>query len=439
MASFRSQLRDRTWTKAEYFISTNPSLVPIPALIEAFDSDDFYWAKALPAPAMVEMLHNSLCFGLYQSPLQPTDAESTKLGDDKKLIGFARLVTDFTTFSYLTDVWVHREYQGQGLGSWLVTCIQEVVQTMPHLRRNVLFTADWDRSVPFYEKWMNMKVVESKFGSAFYSQGHRFTCVAMKRLRNLVSKSKGRSSEKSAPEVAPPVDTPRGGKDGPTVTTAETPPVEAETSDIVKGKLKELWQEGVSRGKVELVKGKLKVEKSIDEALGLGSKPNVVPAAEPDIYGGHRKVEIGWHPQDEKLDVIYINGKVNREEWHTFEVGRTRFNDEALRQAGEMVIFNMRQKKAAYNLISNNCQNFAVAMLDAIQVGAHMQFATSFAVYQTATGLGSIKGLFSEKPPEEEEEGGPGDQPSQSHQNAVQHAQHVMDQHTTQLDSHTSR
>lgn len=268
------------------------------------------------------------------------------------------------------------------------------------------------------------------------------------------------------------------------MTTAETPPVEAETSDIVKGKLKELWQEGVSRGKVELVKGKLKVEKSIDEALGLGSKPNVVPAAEPDIYGGHRKVEIGWHPvagfagkwfaektgigrliteninrypdptqhwailvgdyshelwMDEKLDVIYINGKVNREEWHTFEVGRTRFNDEALRQAGEMVIFNMRQKKAAYNLISNNCQNFAVAMLDAIQVGAHMQFATSFAVYQTATGLGSIKGLFSEKPPEEEEEGGPGDQPSQSHQNAVQHAQHVMDQHTTQLDSHTSR
>ena len=52
----------------------------------------------------------------------------------------------------------------------------------------------------------------------------------------------------------------------------------------------------MSRGKVELVKGKLKVEKSIDEALGLGAKPNVVPAAEPDIHGGHRKVEIGWHP-----------------------------------------------------------------------------------------------------------------------------------------------
>lgn len=103
-----------------------------------------------------------------------------------------------------------------------------------------------------------------------------------------------------------------------------------------------------------------------------------------------------------------------------------------------MVIFNMRQRKAAYNLISNNCQNFAVAMLDAIQIGAHKQFATSFAVYQTATGLGSIKDLFAENPHEVDEEGGPGDEPSQSHQNAVQHAQQVMDQHTTKLDTHTS-
>lgn len=38
--------------------------------------------------------------------------------------------------------------------------------------------------------------------------------------------------------------------------------------------------------------------------------------------------------QDEHLDVIYINEEVDREEWHTFEVGRTRFNDEALRRTG---------------------------------------------------------------------------------------------------------
>jgi hypothetical protein len=40
---------------------------------------------------------------------------------------------------------------------------------------------------------------------------------------------------------------------------------------------------------------------------------------------------------DEELDVIYINEKINREEWNTFEVGQTRFTDEALRQAGQYV------------------------------------------------------------------------------------------------------
>lgn len=39
--------------------------------------------------------------------------------------------------------------------------------------------------------------------------------------------------------------------------------------------------------------------------------------------------------QDENMDIIYINEKLNRPEWHTFVVGKTRFNDEALRQAGK--------------------------------------------------------------------------------------------------------
>ena len=35
---------------------------------------------------------------------------------------------------------------------------------------------------------------------------------------------------------------------------------------------------------------------------------------------------------DEELNVIYINEKLDRSEWKTYEVGHTRFNDEALRQ-----------------------------------------------------------------------------------------------------------
>jgi hypothetical protein len=38
--------------------------------------------------------------------------------------------------------------------------------------------------------------------------------------------------------------------------------------------------------------------------------------------------------KDEEFHVIYINEKVKREEWRTFPVGETRFNDDAVRRAG---------------------------------------------------------------------------------------------------------
>jgi hypothetical protein len=122
-----------------------------------------------------------------------------------------------------------------------------------------------------------------------------------------------------------------------------------------------------------------------------------------------------------------------------------------------MTIHKMRSKRAAYNLISNNCQNFALALLEAIQIGAHHEFATSFAVYQRATGKGSIKDLFEDKPPEEQQEQ-PGQQPLEQrleqqgveeqqaddlgrppqvqHTDTMQAAQQVMNEQTTKLDRH---
>jgi len=103
---------------------------------------------------------------------------------------------------------------------------------------------------------------------------------------------------------------------------------------------------------------------------------------------------------------------------------------------GEMVIHNMRKVRPAYNVISNNCQNFAVAMLDAIQIGAHQQFATSFAVYQAATGAGTIADLFVDKHPEEQKTDIESERPQLHRTDTVQHAQQVMEEHTTKLDDH---
>jgi hypothetical protein len=47
---------------------------------------------------------------------------------------------------------------------------------------------------------------------------------------------------------------------------------------------------------------------------------------------------VAYRLQDENLDIIYINGEQAQNQWTTYEVGKTRLNDEALRQTGKPTI-----------------------------------------------------------------------------------------------------
>ncbi|KAF9765376.1 hypothetical protein IL306_002347, partial [Fusarium sp. DS 682] len=161
-----SRLRQKSWIRDEFLISTDPSLILVDEVIKVFTSDEFYWAKPLPAEATREMLDNCLCFGLYDtdqdspppSPGNPIKEKSS----GPKFIGIARCVTDFITVIYITDVWVDPAYRGEGLGTWLMECVNEVTESMPHLRKSMLATGDWEKSVPFYERVMGMKVTEGQ-------------------------------------------------------------------------------------------------------------------------------------------------------------------------------------------------------------------------------------------------------------------------------------
>ncbi|KAL2807973.1 hypothetical protein BJX63DRAFT_410767 [Aspergillus granulosus] len=144
----------KTWTNGQYFISTDPSFIPLQTLNNWFASDDFYWAQPLPLDALEQSLRNCLCFGLYYSPDQSAN----------EFVGIARCITDHVTFAYITDVYVHPSHQGKGLGRWLVKCIREATDAMPYLRRSMLFTTNWERSVPFYEEVLGMTVSECKKG-----------------------------------------------------------------------------------------------------------------------------------------------------------------------------------------------------------------------------------------------------------------------------------
>ncbi|KAL0934467.1 uncharacterized protein CTRU02_211266 [Colletotrichum truncatum] len=197
--------------------------------------------------------------------------------------------------------------------------------------------------------------------------------------------------------------------------------------------------------KKNLTKGEL----ALKHAIGLGYKPNVIPVTQPILNGPPRLVEVGWHPvgglagrwfaeetglgkmiterikyypdptqhwavlvgefahqlwMDESFHVIYTNERIKREEWRTFQVGETRFNDDALRRAGESVIQSIRERQPAYNLITNNCQTYALELLDAIKVDGQKDFGTTLAVYERLTGSGKVMDLFAEPQPQQQQQ-----------------------------------
>jgi len=85
-----------------------------------------YWAEGIPRDVVVRSIENSYCFGIFKSGRQ---------------IGFARVVTDYTTFAYLADVFIDHAEQRKGYGRMLVGRILDD-ERLKNLRRWHLITKD---------------------------------------------------------------------------------------------------------------------------------------------------------------------------------------------------------------------------------------------------------------------------------------------------------
>lgn len=70
-------------------------------------------------------------------------------------VGFGRAISDEATFFYLTDVFILPEYQGQGLGKWLMECIKEKIDAWPELRTSMLVTSG-EHAKEFYKKTLGL-------------------------------------------------------------------------------------------------------------------------------------------------------------------------------------------------------------------------------------------------------------------------------------------
>lgn len=88
------------------------------------------------------------------------------------MVGLARLVTDYVTFGYLTDVYVLGAHQGRGLGRWMMGCLDEVLASWPGLRRCVLYTRG-EGAARLYGETLGMRpVAETPSASLIFLERH---------------------------------------------------------------------------------------------------------------------------------------------------------------------------------------------------------------------------------------------------------------------------
>jgi GNAT superfamily N-acetyltransferase len=117
------------WTKGEFAVVDNQALIDVDAVHDFLRTS--YWAKGRSKMVVELAMERSLAFGLLHRD---------------RTIGSARVITDFAVVGVIEDVYVLPEFQGQGLGKFLV----ESLLSHPALGGLELYTAS-RKARGFYE------------------------------------------------------------------------------------------------------------------------------------------------------------------------------------------------------------------------------------------------------------------------------------------------
>jgi len=96
------------WIRGSFVVSDDKRRLAVPA-VQALLLQS-YWAKDHSPEKIQKMIENSFCLGVFAN---------------EQLIGFTRIVTDKTTFAWITDFIVDEKYRRQEFGSWLMGCLLE--------------------------------------------------------------------------------------------------------------------------------------------------------------------------------------------------------------------------------------------------------------------------------------------------------------------------
>ena len=94
------------WYREEFVITDDRNKIQLDIVADLLAKT--YWGHKRPREVVEKLVPNSLCFSLFRNEEQ---------------LGFARVVTDYTVFSWLSDLVIDYEYRGRGLGRWFMDCI----------------------------------------------------------------------------------------------------------------------------------------------------------------------------------------------------------------------------------------------------------------------------------------------------------------------------
>jgi ribosomal protein S18 acetylase RimI-like enzyme len=125
------------------FVSTEKKLLHFEWIFAQLKQS--YWGSNLDPMRLADAIAHSECFGLYMAD-----------GTGRFQIGFARVVTDWSTFSSLMDVIIDPKYRGKGYGTILMKEVLGSEAVAP--TRNVISSRE---AVEFYQKF-GYKVLDDK-------------------------------------------------------------------------------------------------------------------------------------------------------------------------------------------------------------------------------------------------------------------------------------
>lgn len=109
----------------EYLITSDKAQLQ-PEAIQEWLSKESYWAKNISLESVMQCFENSFMIGaLFEG----------------KQVANARMVTDYTIFGYVADVYVATNHRGKGLGKEMMAVLMDI-DWVKSLRRIMLATAD---------------------------------------------------------------------------------------------------------------------------------------------------------------------------------------------------------------------------------------------------------------------------------------------------------